>query len=645
MKKLLPLVFLLASSCQWIQPFFFHQERCCVASSTQEPQAPQESLVGSTTQVVRCESRYDAYVTEAMVRTPQRGDGDAVILLLGELPAPLEDIPWGTNDWLVHIPSRPNLSYQLVAEGDLWGTLDYITATYPLLGNKPWYLVGFKDAADAALVIANEYRYRFRGVAVNGGKMGWNVPNLDHFPVVFFEEDATDSLWGGRHLIETLQARGNQQAIHVAGGCEEAIVALSALEPDLGAVYTFDDYRYSVTNPWLQVLAKHTEKEPARIAVLRHDDTLIINAPNVLSARITKDKNTFPNNVSRITFNGETYTFAEALGVMTLGEEQLSLPSKADIPSGLLNFFRSEPLYVVYQDAGAPQDFVVQARTVAESFAALQFEGVPRGDVKIPILPLSQYDPDTLPPHRIIAVGMQDPLQHLLTSREGYLPVRNDKDGVFVNGKPHEMPFYRYGGIACGLTYPPERPSNLRLALLLMASDDKALQALSQQYLSATALYRTADLRLWVEHQGTYYFAGETTFDGWWGCNDAPSVSLDVPVLTRETWNATLCDILGDTTHGAAVPATLFYSPLPPPTRLTPATLKKYVGDTHFVVAEDRATKTKRLISVADWEALSPEERAHHTAHLFPYSTYEVVMGDFRRDMPSFGRKLLRARS
>lgn len=692
MRRFVPLVFLFMSSCQWIQPLFYHRVPTCPAPvvTEHETTAEPENIVralplsfgehvgGDLSQVLQrqhdqvlvdlrhqmtarpdtpplfhgCtvsmnfESRYDAYVTRASVRYPIEGDGNAVVLLLGELPFSLEQLPYSRNDWLIHVPSRPNLSYQLVAEGDLWGHLDAVVDFYPFLANLPWYVIGFGDAADAALMIANEYRYRFHGVAINGGKMGWNVPNLDHFPVVFFEEGAVEaSPFGGKRFIATLQARGNKVAYNVPGNMEAAVRLLTTLQPSPVALDVFEDYRYSKTSSWLQVLAKRSEKEPARVKVSRHEDTLVITAPNVVGARINRADGAFPGGVTRVRFNDETYTFAGSLGVMTLGEDQISLPSKADVPSGLLNFFRCEPIYVLYQDQDASEDFIQKAHSIADAVGALQFEGIPRSEVKIPVLPLSQYHTDSLPPHRIIAIGKRGPLEGLLTSREGYLPLRVSQDGVFVNGRRHEMPFYRFGGLASGLIYPPERSGNLRLALLLVADDPKGLQTLSQNYLSATALYRLSDLRLWVEHQDMYHFAGEVTFDGWWGNQDVPSLSLEVPVLSRETWNRAIHDLLAEATGGATSSKALLESSLPPPTHVTPGTLKQFVGDTHFLVVEDRARHEKSLVSVRDWEAMRPEERVSLDGILFPYSTYDVVVRDFRRDTTAFGKKLLKARS
>ena len=65
---------------------------------------------------------------------------------------------------------------------------------------------------------------------------------------------------------------------------------------------------------------------------------------------------------------------------------------------------------------------------------------------------------------------------------------------------------------------------------------------MANNYLTATALYRDSDLRVWVKDGPSYFPAGEFTFDSYWGTSALPSTALDVPPQRREVWDTFVRD-------------------------------------------------------------------------------------------------------
>jgi len=161
------------------------KKKCMLAFATKTPSMP---LFPGFPTPLKEKSPYDSYQIHYQLQAPLNPDNSkAWVLLLSEQPPtlpPLSDV------WILWVPTRPHMNYQLTAEGDLWHIVDVATNLYPQLTSLPCYLIGEDNASDAALYFANHYRYRFAGVAFSGGRLGLSLPNLDSMPVVYFPSNS-----------------------------------------------------------------------------------------------------------------------------------------------------------------------------------------------------------------------------------------------------------------------------------------------------------------------------------------------------------------------------------------------------------------------------------------------------------------------
>ena len=640
------------------------------------------------TMPLRFESRYDGYVTHYQLRSPKTlHEGQAFVLILGALKTSLADMNYTRDDWVLHIPSRPNMNYQLVAEGDLWSIVNDIQELYPQLKTLPHYLVGLGDAADAALYFANRYRCHFHGVAFSGGKLGKGLPNLDSLPVVYFpsESEPHSSVWGQHHLITSLNIRGNNNAKVITGTLSQAITTLASCAPTSTLTpFIFEDYSDAQIWPWLRVTAKKSEKEPVIATSTINGDELVLNIPNASSVNINRSEAMgFPAAVNKIRFNENLFAFQHRTESIILGEEEIhhSSNKKSNTPPEFRNFFCHEPLYIVYQDQGASALYLQQAAVFADALSKLKLLGFPSVNIQLPLLPLSEYHSEQLPDHRIIAIGQPYTLSKLLSTNESYYPVTVGPEGVRLRYHSLSLPFSRFDGVAYKLTYPPEKEGPLKLAMLLAAHNEKGLQVLSQHYLSATALYRSSDLRLWIQQDQSYLLAGEYHFDSYWGCSDCPSAELEIPPISKSVWEEYFRELLiAESRLPTMIISPIVDEQLSPPTNLTIASLCDYAPERHFAVVhftrETPPNVVRRLINNIDnavfmgfndlnpatvaglakivkhkqsvlvdaqvIEALSATERGCLDYFLFPYSLHEMIIKKFIADKTLIGKELIK---
>ncbi len=609
---------------------------------------------------LQSKSLYDGERLYFTVRAPLTEDSERVTIFLGDKEHYSQLLEHrGQPGWLIHIPSRRNFNYLLVAEGDFWHTLEKLQELYPQLKGRPLNLVGVEEAADAALLFANHQRHRFAGVAISGGSLGLELPNLDHLPLVTFGNEPEKKPWSGHRLPGTLQARGNVQALSHAKTLLHALEFLNTQSPPLFAPYTFNDAYNGTAWPGVKVLTRRSETEPVTLSAHLENETLVIDAPNVTSLQI--DRDLLPEAVSQVKLNNETSILPTRRSLSQVGEENLpeEWKKKGETPSTLINFFRSEPLVVVYQD-NAGKSFSLTARNSAEQISRLSLRGLPaNSEVRLPVLSLSEYLSRKLPPHRMILVATTQKAKEVLQKNEdGYLPL-----------EPEDETF--------SLVYPPEELDSCRLAWTLAAPTTEELQRLTQRALSITTLYGSADLHLYPNGENESL----RTFDSYWGNVNSKSYSLALPPQTRETWEIYLEDLILTET---ATPA-LLLSPLTEPHAEVPSSLsrialKRFIPDRHFAVVTLRASASARvankllsatsdatvngvdnfltdghfdpqklrkrrkqlLVETTALATLSQEDLGTIHYEIFPYSLHEMLQNKITADAQEFGRELIR---
>ncbi len=630
---------------------------------TQLEQQPEAfPIIPSTQLFFRYTSRYDSFPLEYSVRAPEEPrESSSLFLLLGDSDLYKEDYS-KTGAWVVTIPSRPNMNYQLLAEGDFWLLVDELLTVYPHLKQFPKYLVGIGKTADAALLFANHYRGSFSGIAFSASRLGLDLPNLDKFPVVHFssKQDSFASPWGGNKLIKRLQARGNAHAVAINGGLSKAINLLKEQQIDNSRIepYTFEDYQHAEVNSWLKVLTKRTEKDPVKLSALVDDQELIINAPNVTGVEITRSKLLgFPEGVKKIRLNHTSFPLPDSsqIKVKFLEEEGSYWKSKIQVPGGLLNFFRNERVYIVYQDSNATDDYLREASQLAQTFSTLAFYGFPTLNAKLPVIPLSKYHPKALPPHRTILIGKSSYLEPVLEESANYLPV-DDKEGT-----------------AYGLIYPPEKTMPLKLAFLLASDDQEGLQTLSRRYISATALFDDADLAVWMRVDDEYNLIKEETFNSFWKPTSPSSLLIVTPPSRNAVWERYLQELIIEEsgTPNLAITSCID-TQLTLPSRITFADLErvvpnKYLASLNLKGYLGRALKNKLIAAMDDptplqidntvFETddevrivvdasvlgeLSKEEISLLDYQILPYSCKELLLRKIEQERGLFSRDFLR---
>lgn len=624
---------------------------------------------------LRYSSLYDDFEHKYHLRAPKDPlTATTVVICMGGEDSATNLTAGGGNYWVLYIPSRPSMNYQLLSEGDFWQMKKQAERLYPHLAKLDTYLFGDGKGSESALLYANNYRAEFEGVAVASPSTLSGLPNLDGIALTCFTGEK-NSLEATRmkKWVERLQQRGNRRAQMVHGGFQKGVTALLA-QPKASSVegvVTFTDFQYAKPFKWLTVLGKKSEQEPIRIEVKQTEGELEIIASNASSLRVIRSHELgFPQSVTKIRFQGMLYTVPKSSDSLLLGAEEHfdSWNSKTKTPPGFHHFFTSEPVYIVYLDHGKEQGYLTKCETMARTLSRMQFLGCPDFDVRLPMMGVTRYKESVLPRHRAIFIGDHLTLKEFIEIDPGYYPIQFIQGEVGVHGERIDLPFASTDLYAYGMTYPPEEEGALSLALLLSASDEEGLQKLSDHYLSATSLYRSSDLRLWGRAEGNYHFAGEYTFDCYWGKSDIPTVELSVPLQSHKVWQAFIQDILVEEgMTDAVITSKLINDILPAPTELSIAAIKNYLIDNQFVVIKlknnkgtaalaphlqsfmgvadiaNRIARSRRLlVDAAVLDLLAPEDFAHFDYELLPYSLHEMTIKRLKKNKSAFGRSLIR---
>jgi hypothetical protein len=651
------------------QALGYTPEELGVDLSLKDTQLP---LIPGFTTPLKFKSPYDKYAHHYLLKAPIHPEtSKSVLILLGDLSITTKErIDPSLNDWVVYIPSRANMNYQLTAEGDFWALLKELETLYPQIGQNKKFIIGIDTAADAALLFANNYPAEFSGVAYSGGKICLNLANLDSRPVVNFTSvtaHSRSSLWGEKKLINRLQARGNDKSLAIDGKITEAIKNLHELanlpKPLLPSL-TFEDYHHAQLAPWLKVMSKFSEEEPASIEGEVSGDELVLKSHNVAAVTLSRENSLgFPKGICKVRFNEKLYVFQKSKSKITLGEDVSdgSWKHKGNLPSGFMNFFRREPVYILYEDTRVSDSYKKQAQSFAEALSQVNFVGFRNFNVRLPVLPLSEYDAEELPAHRVIVIGQQATLRSLMNENPSYYPITVLPNEILVNYESLKTPYKEVDTVAYGLIYPPEKKGKQKLCLHLAANDLKGLQTLQDNYLSGTSLYRQEDLRLWVKKKNKYDYAGDMTFDTYWSNSNLEKANLTMPQLANETWEIFLQDLL-TISSGVANLATgpLSMQDVKPPRELTPSHLHSYIPDHKFAVvkASSRTSsatinrlkgnaaipqgRTQFLVTEEQLQNLSEQELSSIQFDWLPYSLHEMIFKKLRANPREFGRELLR---
>lgn len=632
-------------------------------------------------------SPYDSYTSTYSIKAPRNANNThSVVLLLGEECISQQNHLESDQFWSISIPSRPHMNYQLLSEGDFWNILEEIYDLYPQLRLAKTYLIGMGESSDAALLFANNYRGHFQGLAFSESRLGLTLPNLDHFPIVHFKKPSSidSSPWGGKRLIDRLKMRNNMQAQSIDGGIQEAalqLISLSQESTDI-APYTFENYQYSQITPWLTVMSKKSERTPTTLSAKIVGEEIHVDAPNVKSLKITPSPSLpFFKKIKRLILNDRVFNIPIKHKNTLYIYDDSPLPvwkRKTTIPGGLVNFFRKEPLYILFQDQGAEKSFLLEVKNFAKTFSQLKFFGFPPLQAKLPIIALSQYSPESLPAHRIIAIGQNSFIKPILEKKEGYLP--NPQKRIY---KPLK------NQIAFGIVYPPEQASSLKLALLLSAEDILGLKVLQDYYTSATSLYNEADFLVWEKKENDYTLLEEETFNSFWKKSSPSTLLIQTPPQKQIVWESYLEELLiQESRIGKMVITPLIDSNLSVPSLLTYESLYLSIPEKHFAVVTLKGStahlladklfsamdnpvikgfsndlfsndsskqehsiflrrmkkdeRVKMLVDSSALESLSPEETQLLDYYIFPYSLQEMLLKKISFDRENFGKDFLR---
>lgn len=619
------------------------------------------------------------------IRTPiDPKNAKGLLLVLGPLEQPLTELEELKQWWIVQAPSRGNLNYQLLAEKEIWTALHTSYIAFPEAKKSPVILVGTGVAADPALLIANREPWKIHAVAFSGGKLGLNLVNIKNLPVFYFssslegKDPHQTSPWGREHLIDRLQAQGNTHA-KVASSLEDAAnQALLCKRDPFSIQHTFSHFSDAKVAPWLTIEEKKSTKEKVFVETHRKDSQLFISSKGATCIRV--DTSILAKKITQINWNGTTYSLNKNKAFLLLGERPttLSATPKSKAPSRLIDFFRNEPLYIVYQDQGAESSYLTLTKKVAYKLANLQFTGLKTKQVCLTSFPLSQYL--LTPPkekHRIIVIGQEKNLSPLLEKHPGYYPVKTKQDSVAVN-YIHLPIDTRSKDLAYLLTYPPEDNPSLVLAKMLIAENTEALRALSSWYLCATNLYETADVIIFGKKQNThtsYRIEGSFVFDGFWGCVDTPDIAVSLPSLSRQVWDQTIKEMITEKTKTSFLLLPNCTDPIvSSPTKIGPETLSRFIPEKYFakidlgsagnrvvqrltnayqshypladISALYHARKQKQpLITDARiLENLQPTERKNLHYTIVPLSLHDMLEEEISIHPTAFGKKILQTK-
>lgn len=511
-----------------------------------------------------------------------------VLVFMGkpeEFPADVQKVPAVQ----LFVPSRPGMNYQLISEADFLNTLEDFKNLYPFLSKSPFYLVGQGEHADSALLMANNYYSRFEGLAFSGGKIGVDLRNLHLLPIVHYPSPEADNSFplGGRKLIQMLNKRGNAKAQYATRDLARVLNDLIRSKKDTLPIsnYSFSDYQYANVTPWLKVISKKSEFDPVNVTLEVKGDVLFIEGFNIASCEIDRFHPSFPyKDISRIRLNQHLFSFPANRGKVYVGSNSIEpvWNHKSYYPSGFNNFFRNEPVYIVYQSEQASKEYLQKVRTLANRLARLEFVGFPQFQAKLPMISLEEYITKDLPDHRAIIIAQENLARKVLQVSSDYLPISRQGQhiNVFEKALLPDSASYAYGMI-----YPPEAKGKLKLALVLCSDDADGLQALQSHYTMATSFEDPADLILWQKKpkDPSYIRTFTTCFNDSWGSSYKSKTLLTTPEFSEKVWKFYLKKLLIDKsgTENLILPP-LVDSFMNVPTKLSYESISDFVPNKYF---------------------------------------------------------------
>lgn len=644
---------------------------------------------------LHCTSPYDEYLFDYFIKAPKnisKEKKEVLFILLG-FPLSYSEKIKPIDAWFINIPSRPLMNYQLLAEGDFWRMLEVCYSLYPHLRSTPTFLIGNEEASDASLLLANNYRSFFSGVAFNNSRLGMNLKNLDELPVLYFKQEKgnpSPSPWGNERLIKRLQDRNNPNAASYEGDIGEAFQRFLNKEfsHSQSSSFQFEDYQYAKAYPWLKVTKKKSEKDPVNVSIKIEKETFIVNGKNVKEIELIKAKEF---NIKKVLFNNDPFSLSE-----NFQENSICIPpknynsplrKKTDAPGGFINFFRNEPLYILYQNDEKDKKYLLEAKKLAKYFSQLNFFGFPPLNIRLPITPITEYSPENLPEHRIIAIGKMEGIKTLVGNSKDLFPFKKTPEGLKVGDKIIPLDDSSFEKIAFSLCYPSEKNSSQKLAFLLVAEDVEGLKTLSNRYTSATSLYNEADLSIWIKNKETYEPLQEHIFNSAWEETEPSYLFLQIPQQGNEIWEHCLRELIIEESQieklaitpciddSAKIPERLSYESVSQTIadkHFAEITLKKSYGNkignkllaamdnpilhglddflsleffsgkpTYSFKSIQKEEELTFIIDASALEVLSPQELQLTRYRILPYSLHEMLFYQLAFKKEKFGKKLL----
>lgn len=466
-------------------------------------------------------SRFDSKELSFFVLAPSDPDrGQGIVLHLSKQTFPKR--PMLSEDvWHLAVEPRQALGFRWIGEADLFSQLESFFTLYPETKGLPLFVYSPAPFTEEGFRLASLYRSQFSALIFSGRQNGVYLTNFEEFPLIYLEgENLNKGIFEGDKILKAAENRGNpnvakaqtlKQAVSIAKG-------LAKKSRTLLPTYTFNDDRFSSPLPFVRVLARNNYQDPVTLSARFENGILSLTSFN--AASISIDKAYFPDSkLESIRWNETLFTLPKQSRVI-LGEEvPLNTSTKSKIPSTFANMFQADPLYIVYQDYEASEAYLAKTKQIANCFSKMDLKGLPKSDLSLPLIPLSEYQSKSMLRHRVIFIGKSERF-------ESWIPNWLKQK---IGGSETD---------AFALLYPPSALPKAKLAFFLSANDVEGLEKLEQTYLSSTALFNKVDLQLYQKTEGEYAFFKEETFDSYFGISQLPNVALTLPPLPQKQWEA-----------------------------------------------------------------------------------------------------------
>ena len=286
---------------------------------------------------------------------------------------------------------------------------------------------------------------------------------------------------------------------------------------------------------------------------------------------------------------------------------------KQKIHRGFLSFWSNEPLYIVYQDIGK-NEYTKLAFFLAENLSKLNLRGLPKVTANLPVLPLSDYNPEDLPEHRAIIIGQHNNISGLL---KGNSPVEWYKDEIVINKK---IINFKAEDCIYALNHPPKGESNLKLAMLLSAENETGLQALTEHYTKAISIFDCSDMKIWNHEDDNYELIIDQNFDEFWIPLPSSSFIAEVRQEPHFVWEKYLQQMLIENSGcKKLLIGDLTDQNVRPMTYLNEENIEKLIPEKNFAIMKLKeksfVVETDDLVSLPDSEY-----------RIMPYSLREMVL-------------------